>query len=745
MTNMPKSLGSKKFLLFLAALLISTDLAILLDIPFLRQIIGFLFLTVLQGLLILQILKLNKIGFTEKFVLAVGLSISFLMLFGLLVNNLSLALGYETPLATIPLLISFNLALIVIAIIGYKINKEPIFSLPNIELTTSEKAFLIVPILFPALSIFGMHVMNTSDNNIILMFLLFLIPAYVIFISFYHHKVPQRLYPSLIFLIGVSLLLMLSLRSNHIIGSDIHEWYYTFQMTLDNLHWSVLDPSTIDACLSISLLPAIYYAFLNINPECLFMLLYPLLFSASPLVVYIIAKKYIDSFYAFLASFFFMAQLTFLWTTGTSNTNLAIFFFALVIMVLFHQDIGEFAKRFLFIIFAASCIISHYSTSYIFLFVLLFTGIGMEIMHRILARERKVITPSKNPIAGSNLHDSLPNVATLRSNVTASKSIAIEVPRSPFKRGITMTIVLLFFVMLFFWYSQITAAAFNAGVGFIHQTFINLNEWYVMELKGPTIAAAAGKDICTIPQRIRLVVSWLSIAFIAIGVLSTMARYKRMVAIPNSEHIKPNFLHSKFEIEYFVLALIGSAILCLSIILPFVMTGYSMERTFFQMLTVLSLFFVVGGIMVAKWLRVRPHWVILLVLIPFFMCTTGTMYQIFDVPASIALNSAGNEYELWYVHDQDSYAAKWVSAYGKGARIYTGAWPGPRVLHSQGKIPCWETMRSFISKYQEGKEIDGYIYLRYTDVVDGKLVAKYPDIFVEKNKICANGGSEIYK
>ena len=52
-------------------MIILADLAILLNIPFLRQILGFFFLAFLPGLLILQILKLNEVGFTEKFVLAV--------------------------------------------------------------------------------------------------------------------------------------------------------------------------------------------------------------------------------------------------------------------------------------------------------------------------------------------------------------------------------------------------------------------------------------------------------------------------------------------------------------------------------------------------------------------------------------------------------------------------------------------------------------------------------------------------
>ena len=78
-----KDFGHKQWFVFIILILLLTDLAILLNIPFLRQILGFIFLTILPGLLILQVLKLNKIGSTEKSVLLVGLSISFLMFFGL--------------------------------------------------------------------------------------------------------------------------------------------------------------------------------------------------------------------------------------------------------------------------------------------------------------------------------------------------------------------------------------------------------------------------------------------------------------------------------------------------------------------------------------------------------------------------------------------------------------------------------------------------------------------------------------
>ena len=55
---------------------------------------------------------------------------------------------------------------------------------------------------------------------------------------------------------------------------------------------------------------------------------------------------------------------------------------------------------------------------------------------------------------------------------------------------------------------------------------------------------------------------------------------------------------------------------------------------------------------------------------------------------------------------------------------------------------------------EEDKKISGYIYLRYYNVVDGKLldagykshnITEYQDKFISKGKIYANGGSEIYR
>jgi uncharacterized membrane protein len=644
--------------------------------------------------------------FVEKW----GVSISFLLFFGLLINSFLFNLDYKTPLATIPLLISFNIAFIVLVAIGYKVNKEPFFSLPNLNLSASEKAFLIVPILFPALSIFGMRVMNTTDNNIFLMFLLFLIPTYVVFVCFFNQKFPKRFYPVVIFSISISLLLLLSLRSNHLIGMDVHSEYYFFRRTLDNLHWSVSGHSPLDACLTISLLPTIYQSILGIPSEFLYKTIPSVLCSVFPLVIYVISKKYIGEFYAFLASMYFMSNNSFLWTEYNARAITAMLFFAFAMMTLFNDRIEPLKKRMLFIVFMASCMVSHYSSTYTFFFVMLATCVGIEMLSK----------------------------------------------KYTFKKVVGLTTVILFFAFIFFWYSQVTEAAFNSGVNFVEKTFNTLFNFAAIEA------------------------TWITFAFIGIGVATLIRKYKEM-SFPELNFKKPDFLKDKFEVVYFVLVLACSGLLVAILVIPHLSKGYGLGRAYPLASTLLSVFFVIGAIIISKYFffftkrkhvlkkktksfTKRSHYqrnngknrsqvwayvIILLVLIPYFLCVTGAMYNIFGVPRDITLNSEGEQYDGMYIHDQESYGAKWLGKYMQtNSRIYTDHHGGSRVV-SQTKITSIIDYWSLV----EHKKISGYIYLRYYNVINEKLIGEpnvynmteYLDIFDEKNRIYANGGSEIYR
>lgn len=734
MTKVLRTPNSRRFFLFLLFLVV-TDLAILLDIPVLRQFLGFAFFSIVPGLLIVYILKLGKLGLTEKAVLSVGLSASFLTFFGLFINAVYPLLGYQTPLSTISVTISFSVAVLIIAIIAYLRNRTTSFPiLSDFKLNVREKAFLLLPALFPLISILGMYLMNTTDKNTVLMALLFLIPAYIILVAIMRSRVPERIYPAIILLTSLSLLLMTLLRSSHILGVDIHKEYYLFQLTADAQRWQIFQYSTLDSSLVISLLPKIYQSFLNMDPEFVFNISHYFPFAFSPLVVFIISRKYLGNFRAFLTAFFFISQLRFL-TFGGGRNDVAVFFFALAMMALFDEGLGGFNKRLLFIIFAATVIVSHYSAAYIFLFLLLLSWIVRQAIPRFLSYRRKPIL-LENPLT----EDDPPN--------SASRAAVSKTPRLRLESYVTAGALMLFFALLFLWYSQLSAG-FRDGVSFIATTLSNLQQFFILESRSTVVIAALGVALGEkgVPHWIEFVFNWLTIAFIAIGVLVTLARRRQMVASLSEEGQLPEFLTQKIAPDFLALSLAGCAIIVLAAVLPVVSKGYDIPRSYFQMMVVLAPFFVIGGITAGRFLRARWAYLIVLVaLIPYFMSTSSAMYQLFDFPRNLILNSTSEYYNRFYVSDAESSSAKWVMKYSEEAgKIYVRSYASLILLsQGQGKFPGYEPS-SRLSGFQETQKMDGYIYLRYIDIIIDKLTLKYPSVFAEKNKIYASGRAEVYK
>ena len=585
-----------------------------------------------------------------------------------------------------------------------------------------------------------MRIMNLSDNNMVLMLVFAMIPAYIIYISFYRYQISEKLYPFVIFLIGISLLLMYSLRSNHIIGSDTHVEYYLFLTTVDNLKWSQLGIDLLDGCLSISLLPAIYQIFLNLNPEYLYKILYSLLFSVSPLVVYLIARKYVSSSYAFLASFFFISQQIFLWTPSYARTNLAILFFALIIMTMFNDKISRFNKPLLFIIFTASMIVSHYGVTYVTFFILILTWIGTQILSRIIPLIKYPTTKSAGNQTITKQGRSIPGSESL---------IPMDDTQEPSQirggKAIPITMIALFSIMLFFWYSIIIGSTFSYGMRFIYNTFTEW-KWFLDDnVGGQPVQAALGRTITILPQAIEFILNWLVIILMSLGLLTTIIKFRTMVSSPFTIQDKSSLLVNKLDYEYLMLSISCYILLIASVILPFVSEFYGTSKNYFNMMVPLSVFFIIGSMEIAKYFKAHPYWVIIAVLVPFFMSSTWATYQVFGNPKAITLNSKGVLYSSMYISDAENYSARWIKEYGdEETTIHVHGFT-QNVLLSQGRIPYRRTNPKLISFYEEGKLINGYIYLRRKDLVDDEFVTTYATLFDGRNKIYANDNSEIYR
>jgi uncharacterized membrane protein len=696
---------------FTITAILATNLAVFLDMPFLRVIFGFIFLAILPGSLIVWVLKLNRIGDAEKAALVAGLSIAFLLFFGLSLNNLLLAVGFETPLSTASLMIAFDIAFILLLIAGRVVNTDRGFSLINQHLSRHEKAFLIVPVSIPVLSVLGSHIMRTTGDNTMLVAVLLLVPAYIATVCIYNRKFPERLYPVVLYLISISLLLTYALRFPHIWGRDVHAEYCMFQTTLYNLHWSIVEHALLDACLSISLLPTIFQSITGAGAqEYLFKGVYVAICSFTPLAIYAISRRYVGGLYAFLASFFFISQLTFLSTAGSARTNVAIFFAALAVMVLFNDKIDPVKQKILFFAFILAVVVSHYSTAYIFFFVVLFSWVAAEMVSR----------------------------------------------KYVFERTLSLRVVLFFFVVVFIWYAQLTDAAFSAGVAFIRDTLANLNNFFLEESRTDMLHLLLGRGLAySVLSAVNLLVTWCTFLFIGIGVLTMVRKFRGMVDIRDARLPKPDFLKTRFEVGYLTMVLVCSGLLMAIILLPYLSVGYDICRLYSLVIVVLSVCFVIGGIVLSERFgsKLNSCRIILVILLSYSMFVTGVAYQIFGAPVSVILNSEGDAYACKYIWDSESYAAKWLALTVKENShtcvSVTDIFGSHRLL-SQGIIPRYQINDYSFSEYGGTCE---YIYLYYPNTVMDKLVvngtmcnmSECMGAFIGYGRVYDSGSSEVFK
>jgi len=240
--------------------------------------------------------------------------------------------------------------------------------------------------------------------------------------------------------------------------------------------------------------------------------------------------------------------------------------------------------------------------------------------------------------------------------------------------------------------------------------------------------------------------------------LIVLFNYRKTVARDSANQDNmPEFLIRKLDAEFLIMALVGSFILVIAVAIPFIMIGYDMQRVFIQTMVILSPFFIIGSIVIAniikKYTRVNiRHFVILTTLILYFLSSTGLTYQIFGIQQAITLNSAGPDYDEMYVHDQESTAAVWINRYGdKRIPVFSDFYGNFRLV-SQGGIFSSDYAGPLIENNEPISS--GYFFLRYTGVVDGKIMdqyskwyslSDYQDYFGKIGIIYSDGGSTVYR
>ena len=695
-----------------------------LHIPIMRQLIGFIDLTFIPGILILRILRLHKLGSIETLLYTVGLSIATLMFTGLFMNAVYPFFGISGPISIMPLIITITILVLILCILSYVMDKD--YSNPSF-IDVGE--ILAPPVLFlcliPFLAIFGTYLVNFHHNNIFLMFLIIIIAVIVVLIAF-DKFIPKDSYPLAVFIIAISLLYHASLISMYLWGRDIHSECYHSNLVMWGSCWDSTIPSIINAMLSIVMLAPIFSNICNMSITWVFKIIYPLLFSLVPLGLYYAFQKQTNDKIAFLSCFFFISVNTFYGDAlQVARQEIAELFLVLLILVMINKNMDKMKRSVLFIVFGVSLAVSHYGTSYIYMFSLIAAWL-------ILVLEESLKIKHRNRNFVSNII-----ISNMQKN-----------------RTISSTFILLFVVFALAWYMYISSSsAFNVIVLIGDHITTNIFDLFNPgEVEALHIIMSTYSPLHNITKYLYLITNF----FIAGGILALLLKRSRM----------------KFEREYSAFSLMFFMICLVSLVTPQTSTQIGTSRAYHIALIFLTPFCAIGCITVFRMLSgiVRISWadqyvesslkILSLLFAIFLLFNTGLVYEIAkDSPTSISLNNT-IKHPRFHFSDQEAYGAQWLANVAENeSNIYAGDF-GRFILwdfiHDKNKVKVFNNETKWIS-------YNSYIFMGLLNVREDEIVVLtrtatgyfrdypklsnstfYNGLVIPANKIYDSGAAQVY-
>lgn len=360
------------------------------DFPILRQILGFIYLTFIPGIVLLRLFKLKiKLPEIEVFMYTIGLSVAFIMFVGFFINKLTWF--NFSSLSSLVYMSIFFFILSGLCILCYIFEKQEYSDslVLNYKCLLSPAFPFLILIFFTAVN--GAWLLNYYHCNILLILFVFLVILTVFFIIS-DKFIPKNLYPFAIFVIAISILYHNSLSSTYLDGYDIHSEYYFANLVKLSGIWNSNINANVNAMLSIVALAPIYSRICNMELTWVFKIIYPFFLSLIPLGTYHIYNKQINNdTISFLSVFYIISVITyFTEMLSLARQQIAEFFFILIIMLMI-SDLELLRKRLLFILFSMALVTSHYGISYL---MLVFSIPGYLFMVYVLKQRSDTFRPN---------------------------------------------------------------------------------------------------------------------------------------------------------------------------------------------------------------------------------------------------------------------------------------------------------------------------------------------------------------
>ena len=707
-----------------------------LQIPIIRPLIGFIYLTFVPGILILRIIRLHKISNSETFLYTVGLSLATLMFTGFFMNMIYPSFGISEPMSLTPLMVTISAVIVILCVLCYVRDKD--FADPSFvdlkEVSSPPALFLC---LIPFMAVLGTYLVNFYHTNILLMLMIIVIALVALLIGF-GKFIPAKLHPLAIWAVAIALIYHVTLISQYLNVNDVVGEYYVSNAVIKNSFWDWTSFGNYNAVLSSVALAPIFYHICNLSLTWVFKIVYPLLFSFISIGIYSIFLKEIkNTKIAFLSSFLFTSIIPFIYQIPLiTKQSTAEIFLVLLLMVILNKNMSRIKKSILSVIFAASLIVSHYGTSYLIMVSLIFVSIF------------SYFTDNK--------------ILKYLLNKKYSKFKEWSADDSKVSETISLTFVLIFITFTIAWYIYISSSsAFN--------TIVHIGDHITHTLFTEFLSPESSRGMYMIMRAetslLRFITKYLYLTiqlFIIIGFLKTLINYKKL-----------NFskIYLEFSMYFFIILLLAIAVSSFSVMDP--------RRLFHISLFTLAPFSIIGGLTICKmitntfklpWTHERVKLslnVLSIFLVIFLLFNTGFVYEIAkDDPLSISISQEmikkygdindKSKFYGGYIVTQNVFSGKWVATnMNNKEKVYRGdlvqGYPS-LTIYGGTEERCIQSFDNITKKIGPG-----YVQLSYANVIEGvgsswynplqrRTAYNFTDVYpllADKNIIYDNGGSEI--
>jgi len=635
----------------------------------------FVCLVFLPGTALLRVMRITLRTVSARVVYSFGLSVLILMLSGLITNEVLQLFGVSRPLELPGILAVWDVITFSLIIASTFTNKR----LLRVYKVTSERfsrpAWLlgVLSLLLPCGAIMGAFRLNNGGNALVAEITLCYAAALMLYAFLLRRRLPNGLLTWFVFILGLSVLLMTSLRGWDITGHDIEREFRVYTLTHAHGLWNIgLDRDPYNACLSITILPEVFVKLLHISGLMVFKVVLQIIFAVCPAVVFILLRQYTSKLGALLGSVFFICYPTFINDSAMlTRQGIAYLFFALALLILSNKAQKKRYKL-LFSLCSLGAVVSHYSTAYMFVALFVAAVICKLSITWWLARPRKKVfrwRPPKihNPRTVLSIVFSLLLLGmTLGwySRITATSSGLILTLRSSISN-----IPALFSGDDNKSSDTSTALLFAGG-----KTQIDLYQSYVSDSIQKNAAATApaaqystslvSDDLPLTPLGRKIAAAGVSPSLIS-ALRQNFAKILQVLALAGVLYTTYGLLRRKpgaLKVDFICLSLAGFMLLVLMVLLPVLSVNYGVLRAFQQILIflILPIMLLLAGMTgrIWPWLKtsIAATGSVLL-----FLLFTGFFAQILGgTSPALSLNNRGLYYGLYASSQADAQSFVWM-------------------------------------------------------------------------------------